>query len=202
LSFFVTATDGIYTQTKFVNVKVNDVNRAPVFDEIGNMKVDEGEEIRIVLQASDPDNDAVSFSARNLPEGAKLRDNLFIWKPDFEVVAGTQKEFTVEFIVEDDDAEDERQIKITVLNANRAPKIVSTSDNLIVFRNQETLFEVNAIDGDGDSLTYEWDFGFLDKFESENKHQRIFTKTGSKKVKVTVSDGVGSVTKVWNVEVV
>ena len=55
---------------------------------------------------------------------------------------------------------------------------------------------------DGDELSYEWNFGFFSKFEGENQHQRIFTTIGSKKVQVTVSDGLETVSKVWNVEVV
>ena len=63
-------------------------------------------------------------------------------------------------------------------------------------------FEVNAVDQESDQLIYKWSFGFFDRFVGENKHQRIFTTAGKKKVEVIVSDGVGSVSKVWNVEVV
>ena len=42
----------------------------------------------------------------------------------------------------------------------------------------------------------------MDKFESTNTHQRVFTTKGSKEVKVTISDGVEKVEKAWEVEVV
>jgi len=72
-----------------------------------------------------------------------------------------------------------------------------------VLKDEPTLFEIEVKDIDGNELTYEWDFGFFDKFENdENKHQRTFTTTGTKEVKVTVSDGLEKVSKVWNVEVV
>ena len=61
---------------------------------------------------------------------------------------------------------------------------------------------INAVDEDRDELKYSWNFGFFDKFEGNNQHQRIFTTTGSKKVEITISDGVETVSKVWNVEVV
>ena len=186
----IVASDGYHSETKFVNVKVNDVNRKPEFSKINNAEVAEGQELRLELKASDPDNDAVRFSARNMPEGAELRDNLFIWKPDFNVVNGTEKEFTADFVVSDGINENEQKAKITVLNVNQAPKIVDFSDNLIAVKGKPILFYVNAADSDGDELTYEWDFGFFSKFEGENEHQRIFATKGAKEVKVTVSDGM------------
>lgn len=197
----IIATDGYFTETRFINVKVNDVNRKPVFNIIDNFEVKEGNELRIELSASDPDNDAVSFSASGLPEGAELKDNLFVWKPGY-VVNGTKKEFSVDFAVSDGIDTDSQKVKITVLNVNQAPKIVSYSDNLIVFKGEPTLFEIEVVDGDGDELTYSWSFGFFSKYEGENQHQRIFTTAGSKKVEVIVSDGLETVSKVWNVEVV
>ena len=91
---------------------------------------------------------------------------------------------------------------ITVLNVNQAPKIIDFSDNLIVLKDKHVLFEINAVDGDDDELTYSWNFGFFSKYDGSNQHQRIFTTTGSKKVEVVISDGLESVKKVWNVEVV
>ena len=93
-------------------------------------------------------------------------------------------------------------MKITVLNKNKAPEITDASDNLIANKDEPTLFEVIAEDIDGDESTYNWDFGFLNKFEGTNTHQRVFTTKGSKEVKVTVSDGKESATKTWKVEVV
>jgi len=197
----IVASDGYHTQTKFVNVNVNDVNRKPEFDKINKAEVAEGQELRLELKASDPDNDAVRFSARNIPEGAELRDNLFVWKPG-NVVNGTEKEFTVDFVASDGISENEQKAKIIVLNVNQAPKIVDFSDNLIAVKGTPILFYVNTDDSDGDELTYEWDFGFFSKFEGENEHQRVFTTKGTKEIKVIVSDGLETVEKVWDVEVV
>lgn len=199
----IIASDGYFEETRLVNLKVNDVNREPVFDIKDKFGAAERDELKIELKANDPDNDPVSFSAVSLPRGASLRGNLFAWEPDFDAVNGTKKEFGVEFVASDDKNESAaKKIVITVLNKNKAPEIINASDNLIALRNEPTLFEVNVADVDGDELTYEWDFGFLDKFESTNMHQRIFTAAGSKEVKVTVSDGKESVVKTWKVEVI
>ena len=199
----IAASDGYFEETRFVNVKVNDVNIKPVFSMEDSFEAIEGEELRIELNAVDRDNDAVKYFAAELPEGAELRDNLFVWKPGFDFVNGTKKEMTVEFIASDDKNESAvKKVKIDVLNKNKGPEIISASDNLIVNKDEPALFEIIAEDIDGDELTYNWDFGFLDKFEGTNTHQRVFTTTGSKEVKVTVSDGMESTTKVWKVEVV
>jgi len=197
----IVATDGFHTQTKFINVLVNDVNRKPIFDSIDNVEVKEGDEVNIELNAVDSDNDAISYSIGNLSVG-KLKDNLFIWKPGFDVVSGISKEFSLDFVASDGVDEDMQKVKITVINSNQAPKIVDFSDNLIAFRNDPVLFEINAVDSDGDELTYSWNFGLFGKFDGENRHQRIFTSSGSKKVEVVVSDGMDSVKKVWDVKVV
>jgi len=198
----ITATDGIFTETRFVDVKVNDVNRKPVFDQIENAVVTEDNEIRIELKANDEDNDAIGFSTLNLPKNAKLKDNLFIWKPDFDFVEGTQKELTVFFTASDGTDEVTQKVKITVLNKNRPPKLVNASNNLIANKDKPVLFGINAVDEDSDILTYEWKFSFFDEFTGENNHQRIFTTTGTKKVEVKISDGFETISKVWNVEVV
>jgi hypothetical protein len=197
----VVATDGYFTQTKLITVKVNDVNRKLSFNKIENLEVSEDDEVRIELSASDSDNDAVGFSAENLPNGAKLKGNFFVWKPGL-IVNGTKKEFSVDFTASDGTDEVKQKVKITVLNVNQAPKIIDYSGNLIVLKDEPVLFEINAVDADGDKLSYSWNFGFFSKFEGENKHQRIFTTTGSKEVEVVVSDELESVSKVWNVEVV
>lgn len=199
----VVATDGISSQTQFVNIKVNDANRKPSFAKIkDSFKVLEGEELKFALNAEDEDNDAISFFASNLPDGAELKDNLFVWKPQFDVVNGTEKEFAIDFIAFDGKDEDQKKIKIYVGNVNQAPKIISASNTLIAVKGKPILFEINAVDIDNDELTYGWDFGFFDKFKGKNTHQRIFTTKGKKTVEVTVSDGIESVSKAWEVEVV
>lgn len=62
------------------------VNHAPVLAAIGPRSVDEGEVLTITLSATDPDGDALSFSAGSLPPGSTLYDHqdgtaTFSWSP-------------------------------------------------------------------------------------------------------------------------
>ena len=98
----------------------------------------------------------------------------------------------VQEVIKDGMDEDTTKVKIIVLNVNQAPEIIDFSDNLIALKDEPTLFEVNAVDGDGDELTYKWKFGFFDEYEDGNQHHRIFTTTGSKKAEVFVSDVIHS----------
>ena len=49
---------------------MGDVNRAPILDPIGNRDIDEGELLEIIVTATDPDNDFLTFSTGSLPPDA------------------------------------------------------------------------------------------------------------------------------------
>jgi len=55
----LTATDGQTTTTQEFQLKVDRVNRAPVIKPINNISVEEGETVKIPIQAYDPDGDNV-----------------------------------------------------------------------------------------------------------------------------------------------
>jgi hypothetical protein len=67
-------------------ITVGDVNRPPVLGAIGNKAVSEGQLLSIPVSASDPDGDALSFTAANLPSGGTFTDNhdgtaTYSWTP-------------------------------------------------------------------------------------------------------------------------
>jgi hypothetical protein len=92
LSF--TASDG----AESIEIIVEDVNRLPQLIEIGDQTVGEGGDLSLVLMATDPDDDQISFSMSNPPPGADLTAATFTWTPDFDQ-AGT---YTVTFVAADD----------------------------------------------------------------------------------------------------
>ena len=57
------------TQSYTRTITVNNENRAPVLDAIGNKSVDEGAPLTFIISATDPDGDTITYSASNLPTG-------------------------------------------------------------------------------------------------------------------------------------
>ena len=55
-------------------ITVGDVNRPPALAPIGNRSLAEGETLTLLVTASDPDGDALSFSMDGLPDGASFMD--------------------------------------------------------------------------------------------------------------------------------
>jgi len=114
---FMVTDDGAPTQSdsEQVTITVGDVNRPPVLNSIGAKTVNENESLDFTITASDPDGDALTYTAGNLPTGASFDANQhsFSWTPDY----GTSGSYTVTFTVTDNGAStqsDSEEITITV----------------------------------------------------------------------------------------
>jgi len=154
----VTVTDGQgLSDTQSFTLTVNNTNRPPILDLIGDKAVDEGALLTIQLTASDPDGDSLSFTATGLPGGAELFDNgdgtaQFSWVPD-SFQAGS---YPVEFIVTDNSVpstSDSELITISVGNINQPPVLDPIGPQAIE-ENVELSFLITASDPDGDDLSF------------------------------------------------
>ena len=92
-------------------------NRPPVLDAVSPQTVTVGSDLRLLLSATDPDGDPVTFSATSLPEGATLdaESGALAWKPTASQVG------TKTITIQADDGRcgtDSRDIIVTVLAAN------------------------------------------------------------------------------------
>lgn len=84
-------------------VTVTAVNDAPVISSLDDQTGEEGQQLTFTVSATDADDDALTWSSQNLPEGAQFTDNGdgsadFGWTPTFTqsgVYSG------IEFIVDD-----------------------------------------------------------------------------------------------------
>ncbi len=199
----VTASDGSLETSKFVEINIQHVNRHPIFKHISNIKAREGDGIAILLNAEDPDGDEITFLIDNPPDGSSLEKNAFLWTPDFSTASkGETAKIDLVFVANDGEAETRQIAKAEITDKNRPPVILNASKTVAAKVNKPVLLFIKAIDEDQDSLSYTWDFGFLQKYEATSMHQRIFTTRGSKVVKVTVSDGIDEVEQTINVNVI
>ncbi|TAL18590.1 tandem-95 repeat protein [bacterium] len=154
----LTATDGGFPpaqDSETIVITVGEVNPPPVLSPIGPKQVNENEPLEIVLSATDPDGDALTFSAVNLPPGATLGADtgIFNWLPGFTDTGN----YRVTFTVRDNDAvtplTDGEEVTITVGNVNRPPILTSIGNQSVTVGSPLSL-TVTAADPDGDAVTY------------------------------------------------
>ncbi|MDP8240489.1 MAG: Ig-like domain-containing protein, partial [Candidatus Hatepunaea meridiana] len=89
--------------------------------------------LAFTLEASDPDDDGLEFSAENLPDGASLEGADFSWTPGFD----QSGEYEVTFNVTDGDLSDDETITITVNDVPREPYVVNEIDDLEMTEDDE-----------------------------------------------------------------
>lgn len=143
--------DGSLSDSEVVTLTVGNVNQAPVLGAIGSQTVNEGVELSLMISATDPEGDALSFTASGLPEGASFDadQSRFSWTPDY-TQAGS---FSVTFSVADAALSDSETVVITVVNSNQPPTI-SGSPATTVMAATGYSFTPIASDPDADTLTF------------------------------------------------
>jgi len=139
-------TDGSVAVTETIRIAVNG---APVLAAIGNKSVSEGSTLSFTISATDPEGDAITYSATGLPAGAAFGDRTFSWTPGY-TQAGT---YNVTFAASDGIAQDSETITITVNNNNRAPVLDAIGDKS-AYTDVPLTFTVDANDPDGEAITY------------------------------------------------
>lgn len=151
------ASDGSLTDTKVVRITVNNINRMPVLNTIGDKTVDEGANLTFSLSGIDPDGDSLTYSATNLPQGAIFDPiaKTFSWTPNYDQAGAYQG---ITFEVSDGNLSDTETITINVNNVNRAP-VASIQSSYVANEGETVIFDASSsADPDGDTLQYRWDF--------------------------------------------
>ena len=153
---------------------------------------------------SDPDDDEVEILVKDLPREATFINNTLVWTPSFDFVQGAEfKNATISFVVSDGKNLTESEFLVKVNDKNRAPKIKSALQSAkTVFVGDSVYFEVNAIDPDGDELSYKWKFGLFEFAKGSNKLRRVFTSSGNKLIKAIVCDKEACSEQLFSVSVV
>ncbi|MDY0124848.1 MAG: Ig-like domain-containing protein [Anaerolineaceae bacterium] len=120
--FDVVVNDGVDVTYLTINIEVEEVNVAPVLDEIGPQTVDELDTLEFTATATDHDIPAqeLEFSLVGAPEGASIdpATGKFSWTPSEEEGPGT---YTFDVCVSDGALSDCETITVTVGEVNVAP---------------------------------------------------------------------------------
>ena len=149
-----TASDDQDTDEETITITVNDVNRAPTLNPIGDKDVNENEELSFIIAGSDVDGDDITFTADPLPTGATLvpfgiGGATFTWTPTFDHASA----YVITFTASDNQDTDEETITITVNNVNRIPTLDPIGDK-VVNENENLNFVISASDPDGSPLSF------------------------------------------------
>ncbi|AZR72907.1 hypothetical protein BBF96_05585 [Anoxybacter fermentans] len=162
ITFTVTGSELSTSET--ITITVNNVDRPPVLNPIGNKTVDEYSELSFVVTANDPDNEPITYSVSGLPSGATINSQTgeFSWTPTIDDI-GT---YTATFTAASNGAEDSETITIEVKDVEFAPVLDPIGDKT-AYENEELTFTVTATDLDQDPLTYSvsGDSKVTDKFD-------------------------------------
>ena len=182
--------------SKAVNITVNNVNRPPTLADIEPQTIDENKPLTVTLNGEDPDKenaDKLQYSADKLPQGATLTGNVFTWTPTYDQAG----EYTINFTVSDGEFNESKEMKITVNQVNRAPKIADISPQKVK-ENEELSFTVNGSDEDKeDEGKWKLSASNLPEGASFDAGSGKFTwkptydQAGSYTVKFTVTDPQG-----------
>lgn len=197
-----------FTGDKIVKVTVADIDRPPVFEKIGNKFLNENEEIRIALNAYDPDGDEITYSAGNLPEGASFDGNVLAWKPSYDTVKKQgfvnlvmhkfrvlSKSFYVQFTALSKGKKIVQNVIITVRDANRAP-VIDDLQPIAISEGETVKITPSAYDMDGDKIKLRYS-GFMES----DSYKSGFDDAGTYYVKVTASDGLLEASKFMQVNI-
>ncbi len=113
----------------------------------------EGEALTIAVNATDPDDDALTYAATGLPAGASFTQQTFTWTPDF-TQAGTHP---VTYTVTDGQVSPplpSRSLTLTVTEVNRPPVLPPLAPQRLPEGQPFTVTLPAATDPDGEALTY------------------------------------------------
>ena len=151
----LTDTGAINTITKNVRIRVNNVNRAPVFtNKLRDTTISENQSFAFQLAASDADSDSLIFGLNNVPTGMSFnpKQGIITWRPDF-IQSGVYKlnydvgDYHADGVLKD-------SAVITVLNVNRTPQFTNIFDSVTIVEGRLFTFPVTANDPDGDTVRF------------------------------------------------
>ena len=198
----LSVSDGTASDSVSIVWTVTGVNRSPALTNPGDQNSSEGESINLALSATDPDGDALTYSAVGLPDGLSINSGSGLLSGTLSFVSAGS--YNVDVLVSDGSATDSASFVWTVSEANQSPVLTNPGDQTNS-EGESVNLSVNAADPDGDALTYSA-LGLPDGLSINSGSGLIsgtlsLTSAGSHSVDITVSDGTASdsVSFVWTV---
>ncbi|MAG08747.1 hypothetical protein CMO89_04685 [Candidatus Woesearchaeota archaeon] len=181
----VTASDGTNQVSQDINVVINNVNRAPILSELGDIIVKEGETVKLSAVAADPDNEPVTIEY-----SAPLNDN-----GEWETEVGDAGEYEVIVTASDGKIDRKKDIMVTVTSLNKPP-VLNIAAEVNVEEGETVRLIPVATDPEGEEVVISYS-GWM----SSSTYETDYDDAGTHTVTITASDGINEVTKEVTVNV-
>ena len=136
--------------TESFTIKVYDDNHWPEITPISNLEINENELFTQQVEATDPDDDVLTYSILYFPDGMVISETGEIsWTPDY-----TQSgHYVISVRVNDGKMTTSESFSLAVNNVNRLP-VFTTLPDTTATENVFFTMQVSANDADNDYLTY------------------------------------------------
>lgn len=205
----IEVSDGLLTESDTIEITVEDIDRAPEFTELIGLGVNETDELKINLEATDPDGDEIYFAAYGFPEGAVFEGDELIWQPDYDFVSKPnsffvrllsrlrldkylwqKKDLEITFSACGRELCTNQTVDVTVHDVNRMPELW-VADKVTINETDKIRLKPTAADPDGDVVK----FYFTEPLNRKGEWQPDFDGQGEYDVTVGATDGEFSVEK-------
>jgi len=202
----VTVSDGDIKVTRKVKITVKDVDRAPYFQKLNDVSINETDTVKVKFNAEDPDGDKVTYTAEGLPDGAYLKDNELSYSSSYDVVKKpnrlstrllelthldwiyyTKKDFKIKIIAKGKDFSSSQDFKLTVNNIDRPPKLLPISP-ITINETQAIKIVPEAVDQDNNKVYFSFSGG---KIRKNGVWKTDYDSSGDYIIKVIASDAKG-----------
>ncbi|MFC1801298.1 Ig-like domain-containing protein [Nanoarchaeota archaeon] len=160
-----------------IQITVNNVNRPPVLDPINNITANEGDLVKIIYSATDPDGDSLTATFTS------PLDSNGEWQTGY-IDSGI---YNVTITIDDNHGgTDFQNVQLTVNNVNRPP-VLNPITNITTWEGDQVKIIPSATDPDGDTPI----FSYSAPLNSNGEWTPNYTNAGIQNVTVTVNDGNG-----------
>ena len=208
-TFTYTITQGDKTSTANVTVTIEAVNDAPVLSSTGSFSVVEGGNSIVSIAASDVENDSLTFTLTGTDAASfaisASGELSFVINTSLASPAdvGTNNVYDITIAVSDGVLTTTKDFSITVVRKNTVPIFASLPSTLSVAENSLLVQQINAIDQEGDAISYSLsgthasDFnlsaGGLISFKTAKDFENLSNNRFD--ITITISDGSLSATR-------